>query len=798
MDSRTNLNIQAIKDFLIVIDDLSQLKENIKNYHPDDPRYVSYWKTVKKKCIEGFWITGFNKKRFVPGRLYFYKNFCTILDVNEEENTRIKVQPDVRDIEWIRSYMVLVAEGFSGFSNDTEYSSDILLKEKDEEALLRIKKIKKRRYATLLKEDGTYKEYIDPWDNVTKLHNKDMGVAYYWNQSSNINELGSRGGGKSYYYSLAVGFHEIVFNGLKYYNEESIAKPPKAEVCVGSGRTDKSSEFVKKIEVAMNELAINNELGVFGKLGDEQYMPCPLYKEMKGVLKPNNKANPWRHEYEINSNGQWATKGSGSYIAHVSYSPQKKEGGEAAAGGRYGKVLYEEIGLTELLEEAYQSNKATVTVEGTRFGVQIGLGTSGNMETIIPAKNWFLNPEKYDTVSFRDIYEHTGNIGFFLPVFLTDRNFKDENGNTDVEAAVDFYNKRREKYFTSKDAKGLEGEMMNYPMMPSEMFLQSVGNRLPVPELIDHQRDISQRLDYNSYATPGYLLYDPTSRYGVKFEPDMKAQLAPIKTYPIAKGMSQEGALVIYEHPIEEKVQTSKAGFEYAVPKDLYVIGHDPTAKDHTTGGGSLASIFVLKTALNPLKFGYYELVAEYIGRPYEGRERVNEILEKLAMYYGASPGMIFFENQVGNTKEYFEKKGKLGLLATQPQRVFNPRGGWMKQITYGYPMSNKIIKDNAIDYLADWLKESRDLSNESDNEKKYMNLHKLKSPRLIQEMIQLNDKDNFDGVMGFLGCIIAVREKFNKFQKEEKVTEHLNNTNKLFDYLKSSDYILNKQQQLQ
>ena len=131
MDSRTNLNIQAIKDFLIVIDDLSQLKEDIKNYHPDDPRYVRYWKTVKKKCIEGFWITEFNKKRFVPGRLYFYKNFCTILDVNEEENTRIKVQPDVRDIEWIRSYMVLVAEGFSGFSNDTEYSSDILLKEKD-------------------------------------------------------------------------------------------------------------------------------------------------------------------------------------------------------------------------------------------------------------------------------------------------------------------------------------------------------------------------------------------------------------------------------------------------------------------------------------------------------------------------------------------------------------------------------------------------------------------------------------------------------------------------------------------
>jgi hypothetical protein len=793
------LNIEAIKEFLIVIENLSSIKEEIKHYHPDDPRYVSYWQSVKKKCIEGFWIEEFGAKRFVPGRLYFYGNYCTILDVNEEENTRIKIKPDIRDIEWIRSYMVLEAEGFSGWSEDDTYSSDIVLKEKDEGLLKRLQNSKNpRRYKTLLKPDGSYKDYIPAWENITKLHDKDKGRAYYWNQAKNINELGSRGGGKSYYYSLAVGFHEICFNGLKYYTEASRGNPPKAEVCIGSGRTDKSSEFVKKIEVAMNELAINPELGAFGKLGDDSYSPSPLYKEMKGTLKPNNKANPWRHEYEINSNGQWATKGSGSYVAHVSYSPQKKEGGEAAAGGRYGKVIYEEIGLTELLEEAYQSNKATVAVEGTQFGCQIGLGTSGNMETILPAKKWFLNPEQFDTIAFDDIYEHTGKIGFFLPVFLTARQFKDDNGNTDVEAAVNFYMTRREKYIKNKDAKGLEGEMMNYPVMPSEMFLQNVGNRLPVPELIDHQRNISQRFDYASYATAGELIFDPTNKYGVKFTPDVKAQLSPIKTYPVAKGVSQDGAVVIYEHPIEERVIGEKGTFDYMVPQHLYVIGHDPTAKDHTSGAGSLASIFVLKTSIDPVKFGYFELVAEFIGRPYEGREKVNEILEKLAMYYGASPGMIFFENQVGNTKEYFQKKGKLGLLSTQPQRVFNPRGGWMKQTTYGYPMSNKLIKDNAIDYLADWLKEPRTLSNESEAEQNHMNLHMLKSPRLIQEMIQYNDKDNFDGVMGFLGCIIGIREKFNKYKQQEEISNQIAKTNDLLDFFRKNDYILNKQEQTQ
>jgi hypothetical protein len=785
------LDIQRIQDFLIVIEDLSQVKEDIKKYHPDDPRYVSYWRGVKKKCIEGFWITEFGKKRYVPGRLYFYGNFCTILDVDEVENTRIKIQPEIRDIEWLRSYMVMVAEGFSGWSDDEEYSSDILLQKLDIDRLEFIKKVNRRRYNTLLTPNGDYKKYKDPWENATQLHDKELGSMLYWNDAQNINELGSRGGGKSYYYSLAVSKHELCFNGLKYYSEKAREKPPKAEVCVGSGKTDKSSDFVKKIQDSMNELATDLALGAYGKLGDDEYQPSPLYKEMKGSLKPNNKDNTWRHEYEVNSNGRWLTKGSGSYLAHVVYSTQKKDGAESAAGGRYGKLIYEEIGLLELLEEAYQSNKATVSVEGVQFGVQIGLGTSGNMETILAAKKWFLNPSLFDTVSFDDIYEGNGQICFFLPAFLTARQFKDDNGNTDVELAVNYYLKRRKKYKDAKDSKGLEGEMMNYPIKPSEMFLQNVGSILPVPEAIDHQKNISMNLDYNTYATPGELRYDPSTSSGVTFEPDLKARFTPIKQYPVPKGHSQEGCVVIYEHPIEELVKKDNNITEYSVPKDLYVIGHDPIAKDQTTGGGSLSSIYVLKTSLNPMKYGYYELVAEYIGRPYEGRVKVNEILEKLAMYYGSSSGMIYFENQVGNTKEYFDKKKKTHLLATQPQRVFNPRGGWMKTITYGYPMSNKLVKENAIQYLADWLVEPRILNNEGGN---LLNLHALKSPRLIQEIIMYNDKGNFDGIMGFLGCIIAIREKFNQ-HNQQKEKEKLTKVNTIIDSFRKNDYLIQKRQ---
>jgi len=782
MDQDLDFNISAVEDFLIKIENLELIKEEIKKYHPDDTRYIQYWKEVKRKCIEGFWINQFGKKRFVPGRLYFYANFCTILDVNEVENTRIKIKPDVRDIEWARSYMVQVAEGFSGWSEDDEYTSDVLVLPGKEELRSIIKKVNPRRYSTIVNKKGELKKYKSPWENMTELKDKPLGKQLYWNPASNIVEMGSRGGGKSYYYALAVSKHEICFNGLKYYTEESIKNPPKAEVCIGSGATSKSSEFAKKIGDSMNELAINPSFGAWGRLGEDDYVPSPLYKEMTGSLKPNNKDNLWRHEYQINSNGTWMKKGSGSYIAHVVYSTQKKDGAEAAAGGRYGKLLYEEIGLTELLEEAYNSNKATVSIEGTQFGSQIGLGTSGNMQTIIAAKKWFLNPETFDTVAFDDIYENTGKIAFFLPAFLTARQFKDKDGNTNVKAAIDFYIKRRQKYIDNKDAKGLEGEMMNYPIKPSEMFMSSVASRLPVPELMDHYREITLHQKFHSYATVGELVFT-NDKIGVKFNPDTSQKLQAITQYPVPKGYSQEGAVVIYEHPIEI---TDKD-----VPGFLYVIGHDPIAKDHTTSEGSLSSIFVLKTALDPLKYGYYELVAEYIGRPYNGREAVNEILEKMAMYYGNTPGMIYFENQVGNTVEYFRKRGKLHLLATQPQRVFNPKGGWTKQITYGYPMSNKLIKDNAIDYLADWLKEYRVLGNENQNQQQKMNLHFLKSPRLLAEMIQYNERDNFDAVMGFMGCIIGIREKFNKYKQREKEEEIINHHNSIINSFREDDFIL-------
>lgn len=75
------------------------------------------------------------------------------------------------------------------------------------------------------------------------------------------------------------------------------------------------------------------------------------------------------------------------------------------------------------------------------------------------------------------------------------------------------------------------------------------------------------------------------------------------------------------------------------------------------------------------------------------GKNAVNEHLHKLSLFYGGAK--IYFENAVGNVKDYFEKMQQLKLLAKQPVTVFNRKAAIESgpQVIYGYPMSNQKVK---------------------------------------------------------------------------------------------------------
>ncbi|GIU70128.1 MAG: hypothetical protein KatS3mg002_1364 [Candidatus Woesearchaeota archaeon] len=768
-------------EFIKIKDSSPWIIKELEQYHPDSDRHTQYWRSLKKKAIEGVWGEDFNNEfRFMPPKLWFYINFGIIQDEDKKTKARKEIKPKLADTMWEISYACLEARGFSGFEEDHLRTGDRY-----------ILKFSKSRTPTsnideslYFKPNGTFKDFVEPRELLRSRHDKPYGCPLYNNDAKNLIILGARSGGKSFYIAVAELLHEILFDGAKKYTEESIKNPTKVEVFLGSAIASKSNETAQKIKAAQNALAIRQDLGAWGELHDIDYEPSPFYKDMVGDILANNMRSPWRHEYEEKVNGRWVVSGTKSVLKHGVYT---KENLQAAAGGRYTIMFGEEVGLWPNVIIPHWSNEACMRIGTRKFGSAFYVGTAGNMEKIIESQEIFEAPDEYNMLSYPNDWENmsTQKIGFFLPAYYTNFDFKDEHGNTDVEAAKKHYEELHEKAKQSKNSAAYEGELMNTPIYPSQMFIQKQGNIFPIAELKDHLKSLEYSEAYK-YATNVTLKFDPKSISGVSYEPDTKGELKPLDRFPLPQNeTNREGCVVIYEFPITD--ETGK------VPPGLYIIGHDPVAKDDVNGD-SLSAIYVLKTKKYFHKYGHDEIVATYVGRPYGGMEQVNETLEKLAMFYGASPRMIYFENMVGEVKPYFEKKKKLILLATQPQTVLtNTHKSRMSKLVYGYPMSNQYIKQETCRYIRQWL---LDEWGKDDKGNVLLNLHKIRDRALIQELIAFNMKNmNADRVMAFGGCIIGLEETHNQFinaiEDAKKPNSVINFLKRGAEYLKGNEYYI-------
>ena len=133
----------------------------------------------------------------MPPNLYFYVNFGVIKhkpEGSQKTDPKKIVRPYLRDFEWAYFYNFIEARGFSGFSDDDEYTcleavdkfekNEIL----EDDADLQVESI--------YKKDGSLKKYIPARQYLRQLFDKPMGIPLYENQSKNMMLLGARGGGK--------------------------------------------------------------------------------------------------------------------------------------------------------------------------------------------------------------------------------------------------------------------------------------------------------------------------------------------------------------------------------------------------------------------------------------------------------------------------------------------------------------------------------------------------------------------------------------------------------------------------
>jgi len=429
-------------------------------------------------------------------------------------------------------------------------------------------------------------------------------------------------------------------------------------------------------------------------------------------------------------------------------------------GKRGDLFLFEEAGKFVGLKEAWTITLSSTTIGSNTFGTQIAFGTGGtegaDFESI---KELFYEPDAYNILPIRNIWDegHSDEpCGFFVPAYYNlegedyDGNpFMDQNGNSDVEKAIKYILAEREKVVKgASDKATIDRYVAELPMTPAEAVLAVGGNLFPKKDLQIHLANIRTSSKYKALKQVGKLEYDENDNLSWKIDPSIK----DINKYYLRPGDSKIGAIVIWEHPTDNP------------PWGLYIIGVDPYDHDQS-GTTSLGSAIVWKRFQDFET--YYDMpVAEYTGRPNTADEFYENVL-KLAEYYNAT---ILFENEKVNILAYFKNRGKLHLLADQPD-VINKvlKKPTIVHRTKGLHMSTPL-KIQGEEWIAEWLEEEYAPG--------LKNLTKILSEPLIEELIVYNGKINTDRVMALMMIMFYRKELENL--RVKKIKEE-NRTNVLF-----------------
>lgn len=753
----------------------------------DKFRYREHWRDLRAKMINGVWVEQFGRQRFVPGRILFFGNLCYFEEWDEETKSRVEGKPRVRDLEWHRFYYRLLMDGFSGFSN-SKFTSYEKLKDKNF-SLNRCPQYVKN---AILTPSGSFKDYLDPMDAVFGLHDEDLGYPLYHNEAKNISELGTRGGGKTYSKILGGFLYDLCFDGQKHYEPGKGVRNTRAVLEITAGQEAKSMEALTKLEYAMNQLALKNDLGVWGSPDDPKsnYTPIPFWKRMEGSLAANNKKNPWINEYKVDvgekGNPKWIDKGSRSVVYHTVYPATEQGGGQKSAGGRRTYVLHEEKGLNARLIEAWGSNEGMIAGDGTKYASQEGIGTSGNLQLVQQARRIHEDPRQFGCLELYNDEDPQKPGGFFLPAYMVDSNFKDQDGNTDVPAAKKHWELLHEEKMNNSSADVYISFAMNNPILRRHMWMQAMMNVLPSAEAEAREKELLQGDAYKRVARPMKLYYDAGAKSGVSYKPDINA--VPFYSWPLEiERKTLDAVFMMYIEPNQLMVNGK-------IPEDMIIIVHDPYVSDEWDKGGSLGvTHYIVSPKYIPLGFPGHKIAATYIGKHSEGLDEYNRTLLMGAKLYGRPPQGIWYEaNRGSDLRSMAIHMNCVDMLCVQPQ--FSDGKFIYEQDTKrtGYVVGNELAKSWLLtrfkyyllsDSTSDGMfkdevqrekeqreKEERELqaqASDKELDKTRLIIQTLDCIFTLRQIKNFNATGNFDAVSSMLGLSLAIGEMAHHEQRK-------------------------------
>jgi hypothetical protein len=462
--------------------------------------------------------------------------------------------------------------------------------------------------------------------------------------------------------------------------------------------------------------------------------------------------------YKKNVNGADVTLGFKSQIIGVSL----KDDPDKIRGKAGELIFFEEAGSFSGLLKAWEVAMPTMRQGSKTLGTMIAFGTGGEEGPGFEGlEELFYHPEAYDCLAFDNEWDAGAmgtSCGFFVPIYKNLDGFMDSEGNSLSNEAMDYEETQREKKRKGNDPKSYDQYIAEHPFTPQEATLQVTANTFDVNSLKEQYNRVIAS-DLHKIGVAGEMYYN------TKGKPDFapNSSVRPIYKFPHRPDDDLTGAVVIYEAPFKTQ--------EDIIPKNLYIICHDPYAQGKAASSMSLGAAYVIKVPNNLSKPDDI-IVASYIGRP-ATQDEYNRNLFMLAEYYNAKIG---FENDRGEVIAYAKRFRKLHLLQEEFE-MLDKRELRSKNVKrqYGMHMTEQRKAQGEL-YIRDWLISGR---GQNEDGEITLNLQKIYDPALLQELIKFNRKGNFDRVMALMVGMYHTRELYNK---ELSYNDSDNSSNEWFD----------------
>lgn len=420
---------------------------------------------------------------------------------------------------------------------------------------------------------------------------------------------------------------------------------------------------------------------------------------------------------------------------------------EAIAGTKPRKLIWDEIGKSSM-KEAFQ---AAIPGFSTPYGwtcSPILVGTGGDMDNFLDAKELFTSPEAYNFLEFPHATKEKVTHGLFLGAkyrlegkepttfaeFIGKPNSKELKNIpmqvSNEEKALEITRKDLETRRLAGDASAYMKEKMYFPIEAEDVFVSGNSNMFNAEAIKNQIQFIKDKGIKGRYVE---MVHDGVT---IKAKSSDKK---PITDFPTPKNADLDAPIVMWEDAISDS--------KFA----LYVAGHDSYQKDgQTIHSDSLGALYIYKRIYSLSGDGFQDmLVASYVARP-ESKTYFNEQCRYLIKYYNA---YTLAENNEISFIDYMKSKNDaIKYLAPQPN--------WLKAITpfttqnQSFGVSRTALKVQTFleeitsNYIDEVIDQTKDKENSVISET--IGVSRIYDIPLLQELLTYERGKNADRYVAF------------------------------------------------